>query len=66
VLDEGWFWLISLDDQRTSVGFVAREPLHRTLDIPAEDRFWWAVGTHSDYGGAHGKCAWSLSESCHQ
>ena len=43
VLDEGWFWLIPLDDQRTSVGFVARETLHRTLDIPAEDRFWWAV-----------------------
>lgn len=43
VMDEGWFWLIPLDDQRTSVGFVAREPLHRTLDVPPEDRFWWAV-----------------------
>ncbi len=43
ILDEGWFWLIPLDDTRTSVGFVARESLHRSLNVPAEDRYWWAV-----------------------
>ncbi len=43
IMDEGWFWLIPLDDTRTSVGFVARESLHRNLDVPPEDRFWWAV-----------------------
>ena len=43
VMDEGWFWLIPLDEHRTSVGFVAREPLHRSLDVAPEDRFWWAV-----------------------
>jgi len=43
ILDEGWFWLIPLDDTRTSVGFVARESLHRNLDVAPEDRFWWAV-----------------------
>jgi len=43
IMDEGWFWLIPLDDQRTSVGFVAREGLHRTIDVPADERFWWAV-----------------------
>jgi hypothetical protein len=42
-MDEGWFWLIPLDEHRTSVGFVAREPLHRSLDVAPEDRFWWAV-----------------------
>lgn len=43
IMDEGWFWLIPLDDRRTSVGFVARESLHRAIDVPAEERFWWAV-----------------------
>ena len=43
VMDEGWFWLIPLDEHRTSVGFVAREALHRGIDIPADERFWWAV-----------------------
>jgi flavin-dependent dehydrogenase len=43
ILDEGWFWLIPLDETRTSVGFVARESLHRNLDVAPEDRFWWAV-----------------------
>jgi flavin-dependent dehydrogenase len=43
VLDEGWFWLIPLDDRRTSVGFVAREGLHTRLDVPPEERLRWAV-----------------------
>lgn len=43
VMDEGWFWLIPLDDRRTSVGFVARESLHRAIDVPPNERFWWAV-----------------------
>jgi flavin-dependent dehydrogenase len=43
VMDEGWFWLIPLDERRTSVGFVAREGLHRAIDVPANERFWWAV-----------------------
>ena len=43
IADEGWFWMIPLDDRRTSVGFVARESLHRSLDVPAERRFRWAV-----------------------
>lgn len=43
VMDEGWFWLIPLDAHRTSVGFVAREHLHRSLAVPAEERLWWAI-----------------------
>ncbi len=43
IADEGWFWMIPLDDTRTSIGFVARESLHRTLDVPPEDRLRWAI-----------------------
>ncbi|MFO0962012.1 MAG: tryptophan 7-halogenase [Phycisphaerales bacterium] len=43
IADEGWFWLIPLDDHRTSVGFVAREALHRSLDVPPERRLRWAI-----------------------
>jgi len=43
IVDEGWFWLIPLDDTRTSVGFVAREALHRSIDVPPDQRFRWAV-----------------------
>lgn len=43
IADEGWFWMIPLDATRTSIGFVARESLHRTLDVPPEDRLRWAI-----------------------
>ncbi len=43
IADEGWFWLIPLDATRTSIGFVARETLHRNLDVPSEDRLRWAI-----------------------
>ncbi len=43
IADEGWFWMIPLDDTRTSIGFVAREELHRTLDVLPEDRLRWAI-----------------------
>lgn len=43
IADEGWFWMIPLDATRTSIGFVARESLHRNLDVPPEDRLRWAI-----------------------
>ncbi len=43
IADEGWFWMIPLDAVRTSVGFVAREELHRRLDVPPDERLRWAV-----------------------
>jgi flavin-dependent dehydrogenase len=43
VADEGWFWMIPLDATRTSLGFVARESLHRNLDVPPNDRLRWAI-----------------------
>ncbi|MCE9620202.1 MAG: tryptophan 7-halogenase [Planctomycetes bacterium] len=43
IADEGWFWMIPLDATRTSVGFVAREQLHASLDVPADQRLRWAI-----------------------
>jgi flavin-dependent dehydrogenase len=41
--DEGWFWLIALDDRRTSVGFVARPDLAKRVGVPANRMLAWAV-----------------------
>ncbi len=43
IADEGWFWMIPLDATRTSVGFVAREELHTSLDVPVDQRLRWAI-----------------------
>ncbi len=43
VAEEGWFWMIPLDDRKTSIGFVARESLHTALDVPPDQRLWWAI-----------------------
>lgn len=41
--DEGWFWIIGLDDARTSVGFVARPDVARRAGVPADRLLAWAV-----------------------
>jgi flavin-dependent dehydrogenase len=41
--DEGWFWLIALDDRRASVGFVADPALARRVGVPANRLLAWAV-----------------------
>jgi flavin-dependent dehydrogenase len=41
--DEGWFWLIALDERRTSVGFVADPELAKRVGIPANRMLAWAV-----------------------
>ena len=41
--DEGWFWLIPLDERRTSVGFVAHPDLARRVGLPANRMLAWAV-----------------------
>jgi flavin-dependent dehydrogenase len=40
---EGWFWLIALDEGRTSVGFVAHPDLARQVNVPANRMLAWAV-----------------------
>jgi flavin-dependent dehydrogenase len=41
--DEGWFWLIALDERRTSVGFVAHPDLVKRIGVPANRMLAWAV-----------------------
>ncbi|MEZ5330625.1 MAG: NAD(P)/FAD-dependent oxidoreductase [Thermoanaerobaculia bacterium] len=41
--DEGWFWLIPLDEERTSVGFVVDEKVARGLDVPAKEMLAWGI-----------------------
>jgi flavin-dependent dehydrogenase len=41
--EEGWFWLIALDERRTSVGFVAHPDLVKRVGVPANRMLAWAV-----------------------
>jgi len=41
--DEGWFWLIAINETTTSVGFVTRPCFVRTLNVPATDLLAWAI-----------------------
>lgn len=41
--DEGWFWMIPLDERRTSVGFVAHPELVKHVGVPANRMLAWAV-----------------------
>jgi flavin-dependent dehydrogenase len=40
---EGWFWLIGLNETKTSVGFVTRPNFARTIDVPADELLQWAI-----------------------
>jgi 2-polyprenyl-6-methoxyphenol hydroxylase-like FAD-dependent oxidoreductase len=40
---EGWFWLIHLDERRTSVGFVAHPDFARQVGVPANRMLKWAM-----------------------
>ena len=41
--DEGWFWLIPINNEITSVGFVTRPSFVRTLSVPPTEILAWAV-----------------------
>ena len=41
--EEGWFWLIPVDEQRTSVGLVLDANVARTLDVPANRMLAWGI-----------------------
>lgn len=41
--EEGWFWLIALNERKTSVGFVTRPGFVRTLGVPPDRLLAWAV-----------------------
>lgn len=41
--DEGWFWLIPLDETRTSVGVVLDVDAAKQVGLPPEEMLRWAV-----------------------
>lgn len=43
VNDEGWFWLIPLDETRTSVGVVMDADKAKRIGIPSERLLAWAI-----------------------
>ncbi|HEV2845799.1 MAG TPA: NAD(P)/FAD-dependent oxidoreductase [Thermoanaerobaculia bacterium] len=43
VFDEGWFWVIPLDEHRTSIGLVLDSGAARSLGIPADRMLAWGI-----------------------
>jgi flavin-dependent dehydrogenase len=41
--DEGWFWLIGLNQSKTSVGFVTRPDFAQRVGVPANQVLQWAI-----------------------
>ncbi len=41
--DEGWFWLINIDKQRTSIGMVLDSDVAKSIDCPASDMLNWGI-----------------------
>jgi flavin-dependent dehydrogenase len=41
--EEGWFWLIPLDADRTSIGLVLDARVAKTLDVPANRMLAWGI-----------------------
>ncbi len=41
--DEGWFWLIPIDEKRTSIGLVLDADVARQVDVPAPHMLAWGV-----------------------
>lgn len=41
--DEGWFWLININDTTTSVGFVTSPQLAKKLKVPPAEMLKWAI-----------------------
>lgn len=42
--EEGWFWLIPLDETRVSIGLVLDAQIARSLDVPSSRILAWGVG----------------------
>ena len=41
--DEGWFWLIHINEKVTSVGFVTRPDFVKRIKVAPEDMLQWAI-----------------------
>jgi len=43
VCEEGWFWIIPLDETRTSIGLVMHEHLARRVGLPMNEMLAWGI-----------------------
>jgi flavin-dependent dehydrogenase len=43
ICEEGWFWLIPLDETRTSIGLVLHDPVARRVGLPADQMLAWGI-----------------------
>jgi flavin-dependent dehydrogenase len=41
--DEGWFWLINIDEKRTSIGLVMDAETAKSTGVPADRLLGWAI-----------------------
>ncbi len=41
--DEGWFWMIPIDERRTSIGLVVDADTARQVNVPAHEMLAWGV-----------------------
>ena len=41
--DDGWFWLIPIDEHRTSIGLILQEAVARKVPVPANRILRWAI-----------------------
>lgn len=43
VCEEGWFWIIPLDETRTSIGLVMHDHVARQVGLPADQMLAWGI-----------------------
>ncbi|HEY8667021.1 MAG TPA: NAD(P)/FAD-dependent oxidoreductase [Tepidisphaeraceae bacterium] len=43
ICDEGWFWLIPIDDKRTSIGLVMDHATAKSVGLPASEMLEWGI-----------------------
>jgi flavin-dependent dehydrogenase len=43
VCEEGWFWMIPLDETRTSIGMVMHDHVARQVGLPADQMLAWGI-----------------------
>ena len=43
MFDEGWFWMIPIDERRTSIGLVLEADLARNIEQPASQMLAWGI-----------------------
>jgi flavin-dependent dehydrogenase len=43
ICEEGWFWIIPLDERRTSIGLVMDAEAARRTGVPADQRLAWGI-----------------------